>query len=146
MNAAAGRSASNVGTAPPLSDMTLAQFRLNTSETIWNDLVALARQPGVCDLGQGFPDYAGSRVAREAAAAAMVEPSMVRFSLLMARSTEHASIVVVSLCIVRRRLDRVPTMSAVSLSPGSCATLHFVHDVSVYQVCISCASHVLYGP
>lgn len=85
---------SNVAPIPPLSDMTLAEFRSNTSETIWNELLVLGRQPGVCNLGQGFPDYSGSRVAREAAAAAMVEPSMVRFALLMLRpTTEHSSII-----------------------------------------------------
>ena len=78
---------SHAAPVPPLSDMTLAEFRSNTSETIWNELLVLGRQPGVCNLGQGFPDYSGSRVAREAAAAAMVEQSMVRFALLISRLT-----------------------------------------------------------
>lgn len=72
--------------------MTLAEFRSNTSETIWNELLVLGMQPGVCNLGQGFPDYSGSRVAREAAAAAMVDPSMVSFAVLLARPAEHSPI------------------------------------------------------
>lgn len=90
MDDATSSSASNGATVPPLSDVTLAEFRSNTVEAIWNELLVLANQPGVCNLGQGFPDYEGSRVAREAAAAAMVEPTMVRLALLMARPTEHS--------------------------------------------------------
>lgn len=37
----------------------------------------LARQPGVVNLGQGFPDYDGSKAARAAAAEAMTDPSKV---------------------------------------------------------------------
>ncbi|CAN0569108.1 unnamed protein product, partial [Laminaria digitata] len=61
---------------PPLSDITLAEFSVDSSTAMWDEQMALASQPGVCNLGLGFPDYAGSSLAREAAAAAMVEPSM----------------------------------------------------------------------
>nr|AIT70241.1 aspartate aminotransferase [Petalonia fascia] len=60
---------------PPLSDITLVEFANNTTGDIWNELLVLARQPGVVNLGQGFPDYDGSKVAREAAAEAMVDPA-----------------------------------------------------------------------
>lgn len=41
-------------------------------------LLVLARQPGVVNLGQGFPDYDGSKAAREAAAEAMIDPTKVK--------------------------------------------------------------------
>lgn len=62
---------------PPLSDITLAEFECNTTGDIWNELLVLSRQPGVVNLGQGFPDYDGSKAAREAAAEAMVDPTKV---------------------------------------------------------------------
>lgn len=62
---------------PPLSGTTLAEFESNTKGDIWNELLVLARQPGVVNLGQGFPDYDGCKAAREAAADAMVDPSKV---------------------------------------------------------------------
>lgn len=71
------------GALPPLSDLTLAEFASDTAGTIWNELLILARQPGVCNLGQGFPDYAGSSVAREAATQAMMEPDKVRVLLFI---------------------------------------------------------------
>ncbi|CAN0507332.1 unnamed protein product, partial [Laminaria digitata] len=61
---------------PPLSDITLAEFRSDAQGALWDELMELSSQPGVCNLGLGFPDYAGSSLAREAAAAAMVEPTM----------------------------------------------------------------------
>lgn len=63
---------------PPLSDITLREFGCNTTGEIWNELLVLARQPGVVNLGQGYPDYDGSKVAREAAAEAMVDPTKVK--------------------------------------------------------------------
>lgn len=71
-------SLSTSGAIPALSSLTLAEFKLDTSGTIWSELLKLARQPGVCNLGQGMPDYAGSKVAREAASQAMIDPTMVR--------------------------------------------------------------------
>jgi N-succinyldiaminopimelate aminotransferase len=38
---------------------------------VWNEVLALARQPGVLDLGQGWPDFGASSVARSAAADAI---------------------------------------------------------------------------
>lgn len=67
---------------PRLSDRTLAEFACNTTGDIWNELLVLARQPGVVNLGQGFPDYDGSKVAREAAAEAMVDPTKVNMYAL----------------------------------------------------------------
>nr|AIT70216.1 aspartate aminotransferase [Desmarestia viridis] len=64
------------GDIPALSSLTQAEFKLDTAGTIWSELLALARQPGVCNLGQGYPDYDGSKVAREAASQAMLEPTM----------------------------------------------------------------------
>lgn len=69
---------SSRGAIPALSSLTQAEFKLDTFGTIWSELLTLAGQPGVCNLGQGFPDYAGSKVAREAAAQAMTDPTMVR--------------------------------------------------------------------
>lgn len=62
---------------PPLSDITLGEFACNTTGVIWNELLILARAPGVVNLGQGYPDYDGSTVAREAAAEAMIDPTKV---------------------------------------------------------------------
>lgn len=63
---------------PPLSDLTVSELAADTSGPIWTELLTLARQPGVCNLGQGYPDYAGSKIAREAAAEVMMTPDMVR--------------------------------------------------------------------
>eukprot|EP00903_Cladosiphon_okamuranus_P015233 g14079.t1 len=60
---------------PPLSETTTLLLSGNSSGGIWTELLVLAQQPGVLNLGQGFPDYDGSRVAREAAAEAMVDPT-----------------------------------------------------------------------
>jgi aspartate/methionine/tyrosine aminotransferase len=40
---------------------------------LWASMIALCRQPGILDLGQGAPDFQGSAVARRAAAAAIVD-------------------------------------------------------------------------
>lgn len=42
----------------------------------WESVNALAAMPGMINMGQGFPDFPGSRVAREAAAAAVSEGSV----------------------------------------------------------------------
>ena len=73
-------------TPTPLSKMTLSELSSDTSSAMWDEQVALASQPGVCNLGLGFPDYEGSRLAREAAAEAMVEPTMVSFCFLSCMS------------------------------------------------------------
>lgn len=92
-NTASSSTSSGTAAVPPLSHTTLAEFSSDTVGAIWNELLVLSGQPGVCNLGQGFPDYAGSRVAREAAAAAMTKPAMVRVALRMG----HAESV---LCLV----------------------------------------------
>ena len=38
---------------------------------VWEDVNALASRPGIINMGQGFPDFAGSSVARDAAAQAI---------------------------------------------------------------------------
>ena len=38
---------------------------------VWEDVNALAAQPGMMNMGQGFPDFAGHAKAREAAVAAV---------------------------------------------------------------------------
>uniref|UniRef100_A0A7S1XAJ8 Aminotransferase class I/classII large domain-containing protein n=1 Tax=Tetraselmis chuii TaxID=63592 RepID=A0A7S1XAJ8_9CHLO len=40
---------------------------------VWQEVSALARQAGVIDLGQGYPDFEGSAVARQSAIAALQE-------------------------------------------------------------------------
>lgn len=65
------------GGLPELSQLTNSELGLNSAGQAWNDLLTLARQPGVCNLGQGFPDYEGSSVARAAATEALTKPDMV---------------------------------------------------------------------
>lgn len=49
-------------------------MRLGPSATqIWREVNALARREGAINMGQGFPDFPGSRVAREAAAEALLD-------------------------------------------------------------------------
>lgn len=69
--------AASAAVPPALSVLTVAELAADSAGPIWNELLQLARQPGVCNLGQGYPDYAGSRVAREAAAEAMITSEMV---------------------------------------------------------------------
>lgn len=66
-----------VSNIPDLSDITLSELAKDSVSVVWGELLELSRQPGMCDLGQGFPDYAGSSVARSAAAEAMTNPDMV---------------------------------------------------------------------
>lgn len=47
IDAAAHRGDGGAGALPPLSDRTLAEFRSDTVGPIWNELLVLARQPGV---------------------------------------------------------------------------------------------------
>nr|AIT70227.1 aspartate aminotransferase [Dictyopteris undulata] len=61
---------------PPLSEITTLELALDSAGPEWAELLELARQPGVCNLGQGYPDYEGSSVARAAAAEAMTKSDM----------------------------------------------------------------------
>ena len=45
--------------------------KLGAAAPLWEKVNALAQRPGMINMGQGFPDFAGSRVAREAAMSAM---------------------------------------------------------------------------
>jgi N-succinyldiaminopimelate aminotransferase len=47
---------------------------------VWNEIMALSRQPGVIDLGQGWPDVGASDAARRAAAAAVLDESDVKLN------------------------------------------------------------------
>jgi len=40
----------------------------------------MAAQPGMTNMGQGYPDYAGSKIAREAASKALSDPSLNQYS------------------------------------------------------------------
>ena len=42
---------------------------------VWEEVNALAAQPGMVNMGQGFPDFPGSPVARSVARAALEEGS-----------------------------------------------------------------------
>ena len=61
-------------TARRLSPALLAIQRRNaaTAAEVWTEINALAAQPGMINMGQGFPDFDGSLVAREAAASAIL--------------------------------------------------------------------------
>lgn len=45
---------------------------LATAVEVWKEINALGARPGAINMGQGFPDFAGSKVARESAAAALL--------------------------------------------------------------------------
>lgn len=42
-----------------------------TASSVWAEVGLLGRKPGMINMGQGFPDFPGSKVARDAAAAAL---------------------------------------------------------------------------
>ena len=48
---------------------------LATPIEVWKEVNGLAAQPGMINMGQGFPDFAGSLIAREAAAEAILQGS-----------------------------------------------------------------------
>ena len=49
---------------------------MSASDT-WTEINALAARPGMVNMGQGFPDFAGSQIARDAAAAAITDGAPV---------------------------------------------------------------------
>ncbi|CAM9239339.1 unnamed protein product, partial [Discosporangium mesarthrocarpum] len=65
---------------PVLSQLITKELNRSTTGKVWNELLHLSRNPDVCNLGQGFPDYAGSSVAREAASTALLDPSKAIFN------------------------------------------------------------------
>ena len=59
--------------ARPLRRAAVACLRMRASSTgaLWTKLNELGARPGAINMGQGFPDFAGSAVARDAAKAAL---------------------------------------------------------------------------
>ena len=55
-----------------LSATARAQMESQGASQVWAEVTALARLPGVLDLGQGWPDMGASEVARAAASEAML--------------------------------------------------------------------------
>jgi len=62
---------------PPVSKRCLAEIQAGGANKVWQEVTALARQPGNLDLGQGYPDFEGSSIAREAAVKALTDPELV---------------------------------------------------------------------
>lgn len=63
--------------APPssarfLSATARAQMEKQGASQVWAEVTALARLPGVLDLGQGWPEMGASELARAAASEAML--------------------------------------------------------------------------
>lgn len=73
-----GPSAPSDSILPLLSELTCSELALDSAGPVWTELLALAKQPGMCNLGQGYPDYEGSSVARAGAADAMMKSELVR--------------------------------------------------------------------
>ena len=68
---------------PPLPRFSArARLELGSrgASQVWNEIMALSRQPGVIDLGQGWPDVGASDAARSAAAAAVLDDSDVKLN------------------------------------------------------------------
>ena len=62
---------------------------------MWAEVTALAQSPGVLDLGQGWPDFGASEVARRAAADAIVDspdPSANQYSVVPGRPELRSAI------------------------------------------------------
>lgn len=62
---------------------------------VWAEVTALAQSPGVLDLGQGWPDFGASEVARRAAADAIVDspdPSANQYSVVPGRPELRSAI------------------------------------------------------
>tara|TARA_B110000971_G_scaffold221478_1_gene268789 strand:- start:1124 stop:2575 length:1452 start_codon:yes stop_codon:yes gene_type:complete len=55
-----------------LNETVRAQMQNQGASQVWADVTALAKLPGVLDLGQGWPDFGASDVAREAASSAIL--------------------------------------------------------------------------
>lgn len=55
------------------SERTQRELGTRGASQVWQEVTALARQPGVIDLGQGWPDWGADAVARTAAAAAILD-------------------------------------------------------------------------
>jgi len=55
-------------------------MRLGSTGALWTKLNELGARPGAINMGQGFPDFAGSAVARDAAKAALDVPALNQYA------------------------------------------------------------------
>ena len=55
-------------------------MRLSSTGALWTKLNELGARPGAINMGQGFPDFAGSAVARDAAKAALDVPALNQYA------------------------------------------------------------------
>ena len=53
---------------------------MNRAASVWRTVNELAARPGMINMGQGFPDFAGNAVARAAAREALEDPSSNQYS------------------------------------------------------------------
>ena len=53
---------------------------LSTASEVWTEINGLAARPGMVNMGQGFPDFEGSLVAREAASKALLSENLNQYS------------------------------------------------------------------
>jgi aspartate/methionine/tyrosine aminotransferase len=62
----------------PFSARTQAELSTRGASQVWQEVTALARQPGIIDLGQGWPDFGADETAKESAAAAILDGAAAR--------------------------------------------------------------------
>ena len=55
-------------------------MRASSTGALWTKLNELGARPGAINMGQGFPDFAGSAVARDAAKAALDVPALNQYA------------------------------------------------------------------
>ena len=55
-------------------------FSMHSAASVWRTVNELAARPGMINMGQGFPDFAGSAVARAAAREALEDPASNQYS------------------------------------------------------------------
>lgn len=58
----------------------MVRMRLSSTGALWTKLNELGSRPGAINMGQGFPDFAGSAVARRAAQAALDVPALNQYA------------------------------------------------------------------
>ena len=78
-----------------LASKTRASIAGRGAAQVWAEVTALAQSPGVLDLGQGWPDFGASEVARRAAADAIVDspdPSANQYSVVPGRPELRSAI------------------------------------------------------
>ena len=62
----------------PFSARTQAELSTRGASQVWQEVTALARQPGIIDLGQGWPDFGADETAKQSAAAAILDEAAAR--------------------------------------------------------------------